>query len=252
MTLEPDVRDMMRKFAQGSRNPRLLRWDSALDTETGGGVRIALLDSGVLWEHPMFQGAYLKVRDFTGNGGVFDPTGHGTKNAALLVAQGRSWLRGVIPACTLLVGKVVRTGNPDTSARVLAQAIRWAVHNKVDIAILPIGRTQGSALVDREIRRALSAECALFAAGGNRGPDTLLFPARLEEVIAISAACPDGTPLSWCCQDCQVDCYAPGHEVLSVGLEGQGTISGSSPATVLAAGIAALWLARERRLRIKR
>lgn len=244
-----DIRNLFRNFAPESTDPRLLRWDPVLDAEDGAGARVALLDSGVFWTHPAFRDAQIQARDFTGSGAVFDPTGHGTKCAALLAAQGNGWLRGLAPACTLLVGKVVGTGDPDTSAKALARAIRWAVCKGSDIVILPVGRARGSALVAREIRRALAAGCILFAAAGNRGPDTFLFPACLEGVMAVSAAKPDGMPLEWCCQVAQVDCYAPGHEVWSIGFEGLGTISGSSPATVLAAGVAALRLARERRLR---
>lgn len=248
MEIEPDVRDLLRNFAPESPDVRLLRWDPALDIENGRGIRVALLDSGILCALPVFCGARIKTRDFSGSGGVFDRTGHGTKSAALLVAQGYGQLRGLAPACTLLVGKVTGTGNPDTSARALAIAIRWAISNKADIVILPLGRALGSALVAQEICRAFVAGCSFFAAAGNRGPDVFLFPACLNGVTAVSAAGPDGVPLAWCCQDRRVDCYAPGHQVLSVGYEGPGTFSGSSPATVLAAGVAALWLSRMRRI----
>lgn len=243
-----DTRDLVRSFAPELHDSRLLCWDPSLDAEDGAGVRVALFDTGLFWAHPVFRGAQIQARDFTGSGGVFDLTGHGTKSGSLLVAQGYGWLRGLAPACTLLVGKVLRTRDPDTSAGVLARAIRWAVYEGAHIAILPLGRARGSALVAREVCRALEAGCAFFAAAGNRGPDTFLFPARLPGVTAVSAAGPDGRPLSWCSQVSQVDCYAPGHEVLSVGLDGRGAISGSSPATVLAAGVAALRLAGERRL----
>lgn len=242
----PDIRDLIRTLAPEVNGSRLLRWDPALDIEEGAGIRMTLLDSGISWKHPAFRGARIKARDFTGSGGVFDPTGHGNKSTELLVAQGRRWLRGIAPACTLLVGKVLGTGDQDASVREIARAVRWAVYENAHIIILPLGRTRGSPSVAREVCRAVAEGCIIFAAAGNRGPDTFLFPARLQGVSAVSAAGPNGKPLEWCCQTPQVDCYAPG-QVWSKRLDGIDTIKGSSLATVLAAGVAALWLAREQR-----
>ena len=73
-------------------------------------------------------------------------------------------------------------------------------------------------------------------------------PSCLKKVvIKRSAFGSAGKPLEWCCQTPQVDCYAPG-QVWSKRVDGIDTINGSSLATVLAAGVAALWLAREQRL----
>ena len=243
-----DIRDLIRTFAPESNDSRVLRWDSNVDSEDGSGIRVALFDTGIYWKHPALRGARIEGHDFTRSGGIFDQTGHGTKNAGLLVAQGHDgWLRGIASGCTLLVGKVLGTGDPASSARALARAIHWAVYKSANIVVLPLGRLRGSAMVAREVRRALSAGCIFFAAAGNRGPDNFLFPARLTGVTAVSAASPDGTPLEWCCQSPQVDCYAPG-QVWSLRGEGRDTINGSSPATVLAAGLGALRLAREQRL----
>ena len=118
----PDIRDLIRNFAPCSNDPRLLRWKSALDHEDGSGIRVALLDSGIMWTHPALKNARIQVRDFTGSVGVFDSTGHGTKSAALLVSQGHGLL-GLAPACTLLVAKVLGTGELEDSSKILARAI---------------------------------------------------------------------------------------------------------------------------------
>ena len=83
-----DVRDLVRTFAPESNDSRLLRWDPTLDSEDGSGIRVALFDTGIYWKHPALCGARIEGHDFTSSGGIFDQTGHGTKNAGLLVAQG--------------------------------------------------------------------------------------------------------------------------------------------------------------------
>jgi subtilisin family serine protease len=238
-----DLRQLLRDFTAQTNhnNSRLLRWNAALDREDGANVRVALLDSGIHLLHPLLKGAQLRTRDFTDSGGVFDRTGHGTKGAILLVGQ--NYLRGIAPACTLLVGKVLGTGNSDSSAIALAQGIRWAIAEGVQVIILPLGRQQSSLLVKQSIIQALAKNCQIFAAAGNFGADICLFPARLLGVIAVSAVDLAGVPLSGCCQNSQVDCYAPGKDIFPSHLAGGSSINGSSAATVVAAGVAALEIA---------
>jgi subtilisin family serine protease len=252
-----DLRDTLRAFAPQGTHERLLRWHPALDSIDGAGVRIALLDSGLCQSHPALRGARITARDFTRSGAIDDPSGHGTKNAALLVGQGSATnvqaqnpaLRGLIPASELLFGKI-RHGTLRSGEQTLVRGIRWAATEGADILVLPFGSITRSSLVAREIRRAMaSGKLLIFAAAGNRGPTQLLFPARLRDVTAVSAAGRDGAPLDWCCQTSAVACYAPGDAVPAVGPDGFSPFSGSSPATVLAAGVVALWLGYSRRNR---
>ncbi|NET41901.1 S8 family serine peptidase [Okeania sp. SIO2B3] len=234
-----DLREVLRHFTSNSSHPNRLRWHPALNKEDGAGMRVALLDSGISGTDSQLQSAQIQARDFTGSGGVFDPTGHGTKNARLLVAQGIDGFWGLVPASVLLVGKVLGTGVPHRGAEALAKGIRWAVYEKADVIIMPLGRIRGTTVVTKAVRLAIKAGCVVLAAAGNRGAETLLFPARLSDVIAVSAADINGQPLNWCCQMPQVNCYAPG---LEIGVRGKST-SGSSVATVLAGGVETLYLA---------
>lgn len=233
-----DLRETLRYFTSHCDRPNRLHWHPAFDREDGAGMRVALLDSGICGSHPQLEGAQIQVRDFTESGGVFDLTGHGTKNARLLVAQGTDGFRGLVPASVLLVGKVLGTGDRDRSAEALAKGIRWAVSEKADVIIMPLGRIRGTKIVTQAVRQAIKAGCVVLAAAGNQGAETLLFPARLSGVIAVSATDLEGQPLNWCCQIPQVNCYAPG---LEIGEKGKSS-SGSSVATVLAGGVETLYL----------
>jgi subtilisin family serine protease len=239
-----NLRQLLRDFTATHYDPRFLRWDADLDPENGFGIRVALLDSGVHLRHSLLQGAQIHARDFTDSGGVFDQTGHGTKGAALLVGQ--THLQGLAPACTLLIGKVLGGNSASRQARetAIAQGICWALSQGAQIIALPLGRHQSSSIVKQAVRQALANGCTVFAAAGNYGADVCLFPARLPDVIAVSAVNLAGVPLAWCCQT-QVDCYAPGQDVFLSHLAGGSSINGSSAATVLAAGVMALRKARD-------
>jgi subtilisin family serine protease len=238
-----DLRKLLRDFTTATDGSQLLRWDVALDQEDGSGVRVALLDSGICLRHPLLQGAQIHALDFTGSGSVSDRGGHGTKSAALFVGQ--TDLQGLVPACTLLFGKVLG-GDLGTSAFAISQGIRWAVSQSAQVIVLPLGRRQSSPLVKQAVRQALAKGCKIFAAAGNYGADVCLFPACLPDVFAVSATDLAGIPLGWCCQT-QVDCYAPGQGVFPSHLAGGSSINGSSAATVLAAGVAALQMAKNAR-----
>ena len=58
----------------------------------------------------------------------------------------------------------------------------------------------------------------------------------------MTAIGPDGDPLRICCARHDVNLFAPGFEVPTLGLHGYTTASGSSTATVIAAGLIALRL----------
>jgi subtilisin family serine protease len=240
------VRTWLRDFLARTRAPRGLPWTPALEEETGAGVRIGLVDSGLRWAHPVFAGARLRGRDFTGSSGLGDPSGHGTASASLLVGQGGSWLRGLCPDSELLFAKALGLREREASIRAIARAIRWLFEQGAQVLVLPFGSCQGAPLIARELRRAVERGCRVLAAAGNRGPDVLAFPARLPEVLAVTGLGRGGAPLPFCCARDEVALHSPGHEVPAVGAHGLTTLSGSSPAAVLAAGVMALELSRHR------
>lgn len=240
-----DVRQTLRWWARcHARKLPCLRLPPELEDEDGAGVRVALLDGGVAWTHPVFDGAHLYGRDFTRSIGLADSTGHGSRNAALLVGQNPHYVRGLAPACELLVAKVLPCWGRLKGDEVVARAINWATDQCADVIVIPLGRRFGTRSVVLALQKALNVGCSLYAAAGNRGPEVLAFPASMHGVIAVSALDTGGRPLSWCCQSTKVGCYAPGEVIWSLG---DTPMSGTSPATVIAAGVAILKLARQRR-----
>lgn len=237
---ELDLRDWLKRVAPRLGSDRVLRWDDGLRDEDGSGACVALLDSGLCWSHPVFCGAIIRARDFTGCRDLRDPTGHGTANASLLVGQGNGWIRGLVPGSSLLFAKVLGLANRRTAVRAIARGIHWAVSQRADVIVLPFGASRGSTHIARAIRRAAASGCALFAAAGNRGPDEICFPAWHLDVTAVSSLDSDGKSQSRCCGREDVDIFAPGEDVPAVWPDGRAFLQGSSPATVLTAGVRTL------------
>ncbi len=231
------LKTALASFGQGNPNPKLLRWSPGLGQHTGAGVRVALLDSGLDWQQPQFKKATIIAKDWTGRGSLADGTGHGTQMAALLVGT-----TGLIPAATLLFGKVLATASTRRE-QALAQGIRWAVQQRADILALPLGRTRSSRVVQQEVRWAIQAGVQILAAAGNYDPDRVLFPACLPGVMAVTGADGEGRVLPGCAQGAAVDAITLGqipafYPYLAPNPSAQ--IVGSSPATVIAAALAAL------------
>jgi subtilisin family serine protease len=250
-TTEPDqagtaeIGSRMRRFGRAGYPPtatsrKLLRYHGDLDGEGGHGIRIALLDSGIYWEHPVFQGAAVRVRDFTGRGDLDDPTGHGTASASLLVGQVQGGFEGLAPRSEMLFARVLGAGDRDSTIRAVVKALRWAVERGAHIIVLPFGTRRHSIRVARAVAWARRADVTILAAAGNRGPEELCFPAWLDEVVAVTGVDAVGHALPQCCSLERADLGAPGDDVSAIGPRGLARLHGSSPAAVLAAGVEAL------------
>lgn len=241
------VRDWLRAAAARPLPTRALAWRSAFDVENGAGVRIALIDGGFYATPATFADAAIQVRDVSGRTDWADRARHGTDNAALLVGQGGPGERGICPGAELLVALAL--GHPDRrrASLAVASAIAWAADAEAAIIALPIGTPNRAPEIVRAVRAARARGCRVLAAAGNRGPDELAFPAALPTVEAVSALSRDGGAFAQCYAGPGVDHFAHGERVPAVGTEGTLDLSGSSIATVIAAGLLALDLAARRR-----
>jgi subtilisin family serine protease len=159
--------------------------------------------------------------------------------ASLLVGQIEGGFNGLAPRAGLLCARVIGAGREATLDAV-ERAIRWAVEHGADVIVLPFGAARGTPRLGRVIRWAARGGSILLAAAGTRGPETQCFPARLDEVLAVTGTDAEGRPLPRCCAPGLADLAAPGQAIPAMGPDGPATLHGSSPAVVLAAGVAAL------------
>lgn len=233
---------LLQSFGTQKEDSRLVRWSPRLAGGTGAGVRIALLDSGLDRENLGLKNARVIAQDFTGQGILADATGHGSQMAALLVGQGPGRSGGLVPEATLLFGKVLRASLSPKTEHYISRGIRWAVQQRADILVLPLGRSRASRVIYQALQRAIAAGVQVFAAAGNRGPQRVLFPANLPGVVAVTGANLAGEILPECAAVDAVDAIALGDIPAPWGVGPEVRLVGSSPATVLAAAIAALEL----------
>src|SRR5262249_6141918 len=102
------------------------------------------------------------------------------------------------------------------------------------------------------VRACAAAGVLIVAAAGNDGCDCLHVPAALPCVLAVGASGTDGTPLprsNWGTIYATQGILAPGQAILVAGPHGRPELrTGTSYATAIVSGVAALLLSRERKL----
>jgi thermitase len=145
----------------------------------GRGVKVAVIDTGVDLQHPMFQGALVDVSemwDFVGNDatpqdeGVLGTGGfgHGT-NVAGIVLQ-------IAPAAKIMPLRVLDSdGSGDVTH--LAAAIDWAVTKGAKVINLSLGSDAMSPAVEAALQAATAQGTLIVASSGNANATNISYPA---------------------------------------------------------------------------
>lgn len=109
----------------------------------GAGVKVAVLDTGILRDHPAFNDPDLNIieRDFTGGPDVNkapDTNGHGTHCAGTIFGRDVEGVRiGVATGVTdVLIGKVI---GGTAGTRELLEAMEWAISNGANVISMSLG-----------------------------------------------------------------------------------------------------------------
>lgn len=236
---------------------------------------VAVLDSGVeythadlannIWTRPPGMAPY-QDRDLgtiddvhgydavTNDGDPMDDNGHGTNCAGIIGAEcgnavgvcGVNWKVKIMPL------RFINAGGFGTLADAL-EALNYAIDRKragVDLRIINASwglKPQSRALAEM-LRKTQEAEILIVAASGNAGENndaTPHFPAGYENVISVAASGPGDTLAQFSNYGAKsVHLAAPGQDILTTALGNDyEKRSGTSVATPVVSGVAALALA---------
>jgi subtilisin family serine protease len=206
----------------------------------GAGVRVAVIDTGVDFEHPDLKERVLARRNFVdGDEERFRHDRHGTEVAGVIAASADNdvGIVGVAPESRLIALKACWQVPGDGGARAvcnsftLAQALEAAILARVDIVNMSLAGPPDpllARLVARGLQSGILFVGAVPPAGMGGG-----FPADVSGVLAVEAAEEStGNPRHL---------LAPGHEVLTLVPGGHWDFaSGSSFAAAEVSGTLAL------------
>lgn len=151
----------------------------SLARKGGGGMTVAVIDTGIDLEHPAFAGRLVssdRMWDFVGNDSVPQEVyvdsnskgyGHGTSVAGI-VAQ-------VAPNVKIMPLRVLGPDGAGDTDAVIA-AINWAVDHGANVINLSLG-TKYLATLDSEIDWATWKGVLMVSSAGNTGDTKVTFPA---------------------------------------------------------------------------
>jgi len=221
-------------------NLPLLNLPAAWDLTTGENSIVAIIDSGVLLNHPDLQGKLVAgydfirstrisldgdgIDDFPEDPGDQSPNGssfHGTHVAGIIAASsnnnrgvaGIGWQTKVMPLRVL--GKGGAGSDYD-----IEQAMRFAAGLPNDSGMVPpkradiINLSLGGPIISSGFQDLIydvrQAGVTVVAASGNDGTGTLIYPASLEGVVSVGAVDINKAHASYSNYGAQVDIAAPG------------------------------------------
>ena len=171
-----------------------LRIEPVLDVTRGGGVPVAMVDSGVAVAHEALVDASISVLDVIAKPNAptttATPEVHGTAIASIIVGHGQ--LQGIAPEVELLAIRAFKETDPKSgaarsSAFYLSKGISAAIDRGARIINLSLTGPQDR-LVAHTVEQALMARIVVIAAAGNAGPGAPpAYPAAQAGVIAVTA-----------------------------------------------------------------
>lgn len=245
---------------------------------TGENITVAVLDTGIDADHPVFTPPFgdwedrITFYDYEINSTTTDWEDiqwHGTWAASIL--GGNSFVyKGIAPNVNILAMKVfyMDDGEPSSTVEILEQAIDWLIDNKdeysVRIASMSLGLPYDADInaikqlnnaVEKLVKNGI---CVVAAAGnsGNNGLGTIESPASAESVLAVGGVDYNGNMFSQSSKGptyngiTKPDVCAPAYNVQGADPSPRLApdyinASGTSASTPFVSGLAALMLEKE-------
>ncbi len=158
----------------------------------GSGIKVAVIDTGVDFNHPDLLGWGAEGKVIGGYNFIqtnqlpMDKNGHGTKVAGIIAADGNTL--GVAPKAKILAYKVSEDGE-GVSSELISGAIERAIEDDADIINISLGVNRTNSKIDSAVNYALEKGVFVVTAAGNDGPElkTIGSPGRNFESLTVGA-----------------------------------------------------------------
>jgi len=164
-----------------------------IDGIDGTGIKIAVIDTGVDYNHPDLFGWGPDGKVIGGYNFIqedqppLDTNGHGTQVTGVIAADGL--VTGIAPKAKILAYKVSEDGE-GVSSELIIRAIEKAIEDGADIINISLGVNKTNAKIDRAVNYALEKGIFVVAAAGNDGPgfETIGSPGRNFGSVTVGAS----------------------------------------------------------------
>ncbi len=237
------------------------------DGITGNGVLVAQPDSGVA-DHSELVGALDLARAANTLNGTSDPTdplsssmanpGHGTATASVVASRGTGDIFGSAPGAKVAPIRCLDSVVLGLDPTPVAKAITHAVSVKADVISMSLGGGFHSPVMARALRKAAEAGIISIAAAGNCVQPIVVYPARDRNVVGLAGTNARDGMWKGTSRGSAVAISAPAENVwvarrtpTDAGVETTQPSQGTSFAAATTAGVAAMWVEKWGRTKIR-
>ena len=237
---------------------RLIGSGKALESCSGNGVKVAVIDTGVNPEHEDLMGKvsvnYIpSLKSYAGK----DVHGHGTHVCGIIGAIKDNGLGGYGVAPGVSIDSIQITTDGRFLLSAAAEGVRMAIDGGADIINMSFGSEQSSVYLRKLLSEASGKGIVLVAAAGNFRSSDDYYPAGEGNVIAVGAVTDDLGLAEFSDWGSWVDIAAPGFKIYSSYIyntgkkafvtgtcarDSYGVLKGTSQAAPMVSGTAALCL----------
>ena len=215
-------------------------WDQ---TRGAAKVTVAVIDDGMDVMHPELVKQFVAPYDAVKKkAGAISLGLHGTHVAGLIAGSvdNRKWGAGVAPRTKIKPIDVFDDGGFGYTSD-LIHGIEHAIAANVDVINMSLGSYYYSEALNQVIQKAHKRGIVIVAAAGNDGTRNDHYPSSLANVISVGAVTKNDTSSLFSNKGPDIDITAPGTDVYSILPDNRfGPLSGTSMATPIVAGVAAL------------
>ncbi|WP_411278956.1 S8 family serine peptidase [Gemmatimonas sp.] len=212
----------------------------------GAGVRVYIVDTGILTSHEQFTGRALAGFSAFGDNNPEDCNGHGTHVAGTIGGSSTGVARGV----NVVPVRVLDCSGSGSWSGVIA-GLDWVAGQKTANKSVPMAANMSlgggySASVNDAVTRAIAAGVTFAVAAGNSGADACsTSPASTTNALTVGATESNDYRASYSNYGSCLDIFAPGSGIYSSYIGSSSSyanLSGTSMASPHVAGVAALIL----------
>ncbi|MGN7385542.1 S8 family peptidase [Sporosarcina sp. SAFN-015] len=200
-------------------------------------IIVAVVDSGVDYNHPFLKNRMVRGYDFVSNDSdPMDVHGHGTHVSGIVVDSTSDNVK-IMPIRVL-------DGQGRGSDLNISKGIRYAVDHGAHVINMSLGGPGPSPMMKEAIEYAVNKGVQVVVAAGNNKADTKhYYPASDEKAIVVAATNQNDQPAYFSNFGTSIDIAAPGESINSSIIGGgYGVQSGTSMAAPFVSGVTALLL----------
>ncbi len=217
-------------------------FEKAWNRSRGGGIKVAVVDSGLDVRHIEFRLKVAARWDFRNNNKtVEDTTGHGTHVSGVVAARtgNRRGIAGGCPNCRLLSAKVIGSEGW-YYYNDMVDAVIWSADKGARVINISAYGTGDSSALHKAVRYAAGKGALVVSISGNDGTRSPVYPGAYRSVLATTSTDRHDRRAGNAGYGGWVDVAAPGIGIFSTVPGGYGTFSGTSQAAPHVSALAGL------------